>query len=39
MTTKITYPVQKDTSTDFKSILYLYPNNYPLSTFKFTLEK
>lgn len=39
MTIKITYPIPKDTSTDFKSILYPYPDNYPLSTLKFTLEK
>lgn len=39
MTIKITYPIQKDTSTDFKSILYLYPNNYPPNTSKSVLEK
>lgn len=39
MTIKITYPIQKDTSTDFKLILYPYPNNYPLSTLKFVLNK
>ena len=36
---KITYPIQKDTSTSFKSILYLYPNNYPPNTSKSVLEK
>lgn len=39
MTAKSPTLYKKDTSTDFKSILYPYPNNYPLSTLKFTLKK